>query len=770
MDELTRLVEAATGDLSALTNEPADESGIFPEGSIGRLRADLAAAYEEAREGVDEATVTEDEVEALRQVVAAIQRVDGEVTTREAAAEGTRADLAALDAQVAGEPEGEGDATTEGEAEGADTEGEGDGDAATADTEGGDAAGAGEGEGTGNQATEGDAAQIAASARPAGRAPSLAVLARARERGRGRAVAQQDEDDPGRLPDRFVAAAGLPDVAAGNPFGTREVLGRQLQSLHAALQVEEPSRRRHVVGRIGIRDSARLVRQDDPEFSGVDGEGLIAEAVRRNIAYRMNLMNEVAAGRLVASGGICVPAQPDYSVEVVGDRGTPFVETLPTVVGTRPTSYYPWIETDLNAAAGSGLGARPESGIGIVTAAQDEAGYGGTHPTTGVVTAVPTGGANFKDFADIDCPEMVTCTPEAVFKGTRVGRFAAITWPEYVNVFEERIGMWFDVRRDERGIERALTGARVVTATPNMFGTSRDLLTRLRRLMAHNRSARRAPGQVWHWYLPSFAATMLANDLAVSYTGQPLEALRITPAQALAALAAEEGMMIDTYDVSAGTTSGGSPTVLPLQAAGALNEWPEELRVFGWPEGAVFHQTYGQVAFGLVETLFATNDFAGFEEVFEQTCSRSGDRYVLDIATCESGATGAPIAVTCGGLGETSGPAEAPVPAAPPGANEVQQVTVGDATGGTFTLDFDGEVTAAIAFNASDATMLARLEALSNIAVGDVEVVKDVPTATWTIQFTGNLAGENVPTLVADDTLLTGGASTATVSVLIAGG
>lgn len=93
--------------------------------------------------------------------------------------------------------------------------------------------------------------------------------------------------------------------------------------------------------------------------------------------------------------------------------------------------------------------------------------------------------------------------------------------------------------------------------------------------------------------------------------------------------------------------------------------------------------------------------------------------------------------------------------------DEVQQVIV-DATGGTFTLTYDGQTTGAIAYNASASAVLSALEALSNIAPGDVTVVGDAG-GPYTVTFTGTLAGTNVTQMVADSTALTGGSAAAVV-------
>jgi len=88
--------------------------------------------------------------------------------------------------------------------------------------------------------------------------------------------------------------------------------------------------------------------------------------------------------------------------------------------------------------------------------------------------------------------------------------------------------------------------------------------------------------------------------------------------------------------------------------------------------------------------------------------------------------------------------------------NEIQVITiVGTATGGTFTLTFDGETTGSIAYNASAATVEAALEALSNIGVGNVDVTGSAG-GPYTVEFTGALADTDVAKITADTTALEG--------------
>lgn len=91
---------------------------------------------------------------------------------------------------------------------------------------------------------------------------------------------------------------------------------------------------------------------------------------------------------------------------------------------------------------------------------------------------------------------------------------------------------------------------------------------------------------------------------------------------------------------------------------------------------------------------------------------------------------------------------------------ELQQIAIsGTPTGGTFTITFEGQTTGAIAFNAAAAAVQTALEALSNIAPGDVVCTGGaLPGAAVVVEFKGVLAGAN-RTLMTSSSSLTGGSS-----------
>lgn len=108
-------------------------------------------------------------------------------------------------------------------------------------------------------------------------------------------------------------------------------------------------------------------------------------------------------------------------------------------------------------------------------------------------------------------------------------------------------------------------------------------------------------------------------------------------------------------------------------------------------------------------------------------------------------------------------------------ASEVQTITItGAPTGGTFTLTFDGQTTAAIAYNATAATVQTALEGLSKIGAGNVAVTGGpLPGTALTVTFQGRLANTPLPQITATGSFTGGTApaiATATTTEGVTGG
>lgn len=107
-----------------------------------------------------------------------------------------------------------------------------------------------------------------------------------------------------------------------------------------------------------------------------------------------------------------------------------------------------------------------------------------------------------------------------------------------------------------------------------------------------------------------------------------------------------------------------------------------------------------------------------------------------------------------------------------PDSNEAQTVTItGSPTGGTFTLTFSGQTTAAIAYNATAAAVQSALEALSNINVGDVACTGGpLPGTLVTVTFGGQYLGVNVAAMTATGSLTGGSSPAVAIATTTAGG
>lgn len=103
--------------------------------------------------------------------------------------------------------------------------------------------------------------------------------------------------------------------------------------------------------------------------------------------------------------------------------------------------------------------------------------------------------------------------------------------------------------------------------------------------------------------------------------------------------------------------------------------------------------------------------------------------------------------------------------------DEVQQLAItGSPTGGTFTLTYSGQTTAAIPYNASAADVQVALQALSNIGDDDVRCFgSQLPAGTITIHFLNALGATNVTQMTSTDSL-TGGSTPATAISTLTGG
>ena len=95
--------------------------------------------------------------------------------------------------------------------------------------------------------------------------------------------------------------------------------------------------------------------------------------------------------------------------------------------------------------------------------------------------------------------------------------------------------------------------------------------------------------------------------------------------------------------------------------------------------------------------------------------------------------------------------------------NEVQVVTLSNASDGTIRLAFLGQTTGPLAYNASASTVQTALTGLSTIGSGNA-AVSGSGGGPWTVTFQGALAGVNVQQLQRDAASAQNGSVTRTLS------
>ena len=187
----------------------------------------------------------------------------------------------------------------------------------------------------------------------------------------------------------------------------------------------------------------------------------------------------------------------------------------------------------------------------------------------------------------------------------------------------------------------------------------------------------------------------------------------------------------------------------------ATVEYPGTVQIMLYPAGTWFRALDNVIQFGVLypRELLQINRYTRFftEDAYAvgKRCNKS---IVVTIPICPNGAYGEQDAITCNTAG-----------------NEVEAVAItGTApTGGTFTLTFNGQTTAPIAYNATAAAVKTALEGLSNLVPADVATAGGPLPASVAVTFQGAYAGGDVITMTADGSGLTGGDETTAVAVTV---
>lgn len=356
-----------------------------------------------------------------------------------------------------------------------------------------------------------------------------------------------------------------------------------------------------------------------------------------------------------------------------------------------------------------------------------------------------------KECVEIPCPdEFEEIRLSAVGYCVEAGILQTQGWPELIEWFMRSITQEHFRALSRRTILDMVNGSTpVVIPATSQLAAGSSVLNSIE-LMAINLRLNKGYGRSHpiEGVAPNWLHAVIRADLA---NQQGVETKAVTDAQINSWFAARN---ISFQFVADWQTRGvGQPGNL-----GTL-EWPGTVRVMLYPAGTWFRSLTNVIEFGIQypRELLQLNRYTRFftEDAY-RVAKRCDESLVVTIPICPSGAYGAQDSITC------NTPADA-----------VQTLTVsGTPTGGTFQLAFQGQTTAAIAYNATAADVQTALLALSNLDSGDVTATGGpLPGTPVVLTFGGRYAGADVSQVMAVGVALTGGTDpTAVVTKTTTGG
>jgi hypothetical protein len=502
-----------------------------------------------------------------------------------------RGDLAAEtgDEGDGGDDGGDGEGGEEG-AELADETGDGGDD-------GGDGDGGDGGEGEGETAADETAAEeskqeLATQKRQFRRPPSPSVERMARAKEYGSPVlssAGLQEIRAGQVMDRVSLAKAMKTTATRRGKPTKSEHGVEERILVASAQFDFPDERRLVAGdyEMNARKIAQFIPNTIPGLLGTTP----------------------GTGTLVASGGLCAPLEPIYTMPNFASAARPVRDALPTFQADRG---------GVNVPAATYIG-DINTAITIITEAEDA--LGGTFATKGC--------------QDLDCPAYTDVAVTIISHCREYGNLNAMAWPEKI-AHENDLTMAGHARSAETYLLQRIKSLSL-NVTQAALGSGMNAFASLAHAISAAASSirynlRMDEGAMFRAIFPLWIGDLLAADDALKQFADPPGARA-----ALTAELAQYGISISyTLDAVDGTQAFSAEA-----NSSSLDTWPATVEYALFAEGSFIHVDSGSLELGIVRdsTLNSTNDFQLFGETFENVAllgPQQGTRWISQ-AICPNG-------------------------------------------------------------------------------------------------------------------------------------
>ncbi len=288
---------------------------------------------------------------------------------------------------------------------------------------------------------------------------------------------------------------------------------------------------------------------------------------------------------LTASGGLCAPLEPIYSMPNFASSARPVRDALPSFQAERggvnvPTATY---IGDITTA------------ISLITEAEDA--LGGTYAT--------------KSCQDLTCPDYTEVAVTTIAHCREYGNLNARAWPEKI-AHENDLTMAAHAATAESYLLDRIKSLSLIQDVDQVIGAYADLVRALLRARSQIVSVLRMSNEV------TFRALMpewILDELAADTSGTQFD--RFQAQSAMAGHLRGYGFQLGFYkdEVHTGTSQKFAATTNNAQ----LPTWPVDAQIAVFPEGEFLHIDSGTLELGLVRdsTLNSTNDFQIFGESFE---------------------------------------------------------------------------------------------------------------------------------------------------------
>jgi hypothetical protein len=287
---------------------------------------------------------------------------------------------------------------------------------------------------------------------------------------------------------------------------------------------------------------------------------------------------------LTASGGLCAPLEPIYSMPNFASMARPVRDSLPSFQAERG---------GVNVPAATSIG---DITTAITVIEESEDALGGTYAT--------------KSCQDLTCPAYTEVPVTIISHCREYGNLNARAWPEKI-AHENDLTMAAHARAAENYLLDRIKALAINVTQVELLGAFGDLVHAITKAQAGIRYRLRMERSArFRVLMPQYVPDLLAADFAYTQFD------RVQPQDAAVAILNRYGISV-TYYLDAVT--GGTAQSFADESAGALDDYPDDIQWAIYPEGQFIHVDSGSLELGIVRdsTLNSTNDFQLFGETFE---------------------------------------------------------------------------------------------------------------------------------------------------------